>query len=174
MSRIFDLLSNPARDLGAMSIPSETHAAQEPLRRLIKLDSNEKSLWPSVHAIDAMRSALAQVSSYPDDDCSGLRLKLAGHHGVPPEQVLVAAGSTALLSLLCQTLLAPGLNAVTSERSFVVYSMAVRAAGARLIEAPMRNDSLIWKQFLPQSTRRPASFFWQTQITQPARCSKQR
>src|ERR1035438_4238118 len=141
MSRIFDLLSKPARDLGAMSIPSETHAALERSSQLIKLDSNENPFGPSAHAIDARGSALAQVSSYPDDDCSGLRLKLAGHHGVPPEQVLIAAGSTALLSLLCQTLLAPGLNAVTSERSFVVYSMAVRAAGARLIEAPMRTRS---------------------------------
>jgi histidinol-phosphate aminotransferase len=70
-----------------------------------------------------------------------LRLKLATHHGLPPEQVLVTAGSTGLLSLLCQTLLAPGLNAVTSERSFIVYSMAVRAAGSHLVEVPMRDDS---------------------------------
>jgi len=54
--------------------------------------------------------------------------------------VLVTAGSTALLSLLCQTMLAPGRNAVTSERSFIVYSMAVQATGAQLIEAPMRED----------------------------------
>ena len=55
--------------------------------------------------------------------------------------MLVTAGSTGMLSLLCQTLLAPGLNAVTSERSFIVYSMAVQAAGAHLVEAPMRDDS---------------------------------
>jgi histidinol-phosphate aminotransferase len=47
-----------------------------------------------------------------------------------------------MLSLLCQTLLAPGLNAVTSERSFIVYSMAVQAAGAHLVETPMREDTL--------------------------------
>src|SRR5580693_6815654 len=141
MSRFFDLVSKPARDLGATVAAGRTPAALELRSRLIKLDSNENPFGPSAHAIDAMRSALAQVSSYPDDDCSGLRLRLAAHHQVPPEQVLVAAGSTALLSLLCQTLLAPGRNAVTSARSFVVYSMAVRAAGARLIEAPMRNDS---------------------------------
>ncbi|MFZ0806002.1 MAG: histidinol-phosphate transaminase, partial [Candidatus Sulfotelmatobacter sp.] len=46
-----------------------------------------------------------------------------------------------LLGLLCQTMLAHGLNAVTSERSFVVYAMAVHASGARLIEAPMRDDT---------------------------------
>jgi histidinol-phosphate aminotransferase len=53
---------------------------------------------------------------------------------------MVTAGSTALLGLLCQTLLAPGLNAVTSQRSFIVYSLAVNATGASLIETPMAND----------------------------------
>ena len=53
----------------------------------------------------------------------------------------MTAGSTALLSLLCQTMLAPGLNAVTSERSFIVYPMAVHATGAQLIETPMQEDA---------------------------------
>lgn len=80
------------------------------------------------------------MNLYPDDDCSELRGRLAAQHGVQLEQTLVTAGSTGLLSILCQVLLAPGLNAVTSERSFVVYSQLVRATGARLIEAPMRED----------------------------------
>ena len=87
-----------------------------------------------------MQAALAAANSYPDDDCAELRRKLARIHEVPSEQVLVTAGSTAMLGLLCQTMLAPGLNAVTSERSFIVYAMAVHAAGAQLIEAPMRDD----------------------------------
>src|SRR5258708_17152962 len=87
-----------------------------------------------------MRNALAAASVYPDDDCGELRRKLATSHGLPVEQVLVTAGSTALLGLLCHTLLAPGLNAVTSERSFIVYSMAVHATGAQLVEAPMHDD----------------------------------
>lgn len=109
--------------------------------RLIKLDSNENPFGPSPRAIEAMRLALASSHFYPDNDCAELRRQLAENHSVPPEQVLVTAGSTALVSLLCQTLLAPGLNAVTSERSFVVYSMAVQAAGAQLIQTPMRDDA---------------------------------
>jgi histidinol-phosphate aminotransferase len=140
MSRFFDLVSKPARNMGATNAPSATPAALERRLQLIKLDSNENPFGPSARAIDAMRSALSAANSYPDDDCSQLRRKLATHHGLPPEQVLVTAGSTALLSLLCQTLLAPGLNAVTSERSFIVYSLAAQAAGARLIETPMRDD----------------------------------
>jgi histidinol-phosphate aminotransferase len=141
MSRFFDLVSKPARDMGTSIAPGRTPAAIEQRSRLIKLDSNENPFGPSARAVDAMRGALSGTNFYPDDDCSELRRALATHHELPPEQVLVTAGSTALLSLLCQTLLAPGLNAVTSERSFIVYSLAVHAAGARLIETPMRDDS---------------------------------
>ena len=139
MSRFFDIVSKPARDLGTMNAPSTTPATLERRSRLIKLDSNENPFGPSARAVDAMRGVLNAANFYPDDDSSQLRRKLAAHHGLPPEQVLGTAGSTALLSLLCQTLLAPGLNAVTSERSFIVYSMAVQGAGARLIEVPMRS-----------------------------------
>jgi histidinol-phosphate aminotransferase len=141
MSRFFDLVSKPARDMGTTTPSSATPAALERRSQLIKLDSNENPFGPSVRAIDAVRSALSTANLYPDDDCSLLRRKLAAHHQLQPEQVLVTAGSTALLSLLCQTLLAPGLNAVTSERSFIVYSMAVHAAGAHLLETPMRDNS---------------------------------
>ncbi len=140
MSRFFDIVSKPARNLGTMNAPGPTPAALERRSRLIKLDSNENPFGPSARAVDAMRAVLNAANFYPDDDCSQLRQKLATHHGLPPEQVLVTAGSTALLSLLCQTLLAPGLNAVTSARTFIVYSMAVQAAGARLIEVPMHSD----------------------------------
>ena len=141
MSRFFDLLSKPAREMGETIISVAKPAVTERRSQLIKLDSNESPFWPSARAIDAMRSALATANSYPDDDCNVLRGELADHHELQPEQVLVTAGSTALLSLLCQTLLAPGLNAVTSKRSFIVYSMAVQAAGGYLIEVPMRDDN---------------------------------
>jgi histidinol-phosphate aminotransferase len=140
MSRFLELISKPARDMSAMNAPGTTPAALERRSRLIRLDSNENPFGPSARAVDAVREVLNAANSYPDDDCTLLRHKLATRHELPPEQVLVSAGSTELLSLLCQTLLAPGMNAVTSERSFIIYSMAVRAVGARLIEAPMRND----------------------------------
>lgn len=143
MSRFFDLVSKPARDMGdhLPAAPPKRHST-DARPRLIKLDSNENPFGPSPRAVEAMQSALAAANFYPDDDCSELRRKLATHHDVPTEQILVTAGSTALLGLLCQTMLAPGLNAVTSERSFIVYSMAVHATGAQLIETPMLADGL--------------------------------
>jgi histidinol-phosphate aminotransferase len=138
MSRFFDFVSKPARSMSA-AIP-DTAVLPEQRPTLIKLDSNESPFGPSLAVLDAMRAAAAAGNLYPDDDCGALRAKLAAHHGLPTEQVLVTAGSTGMLSLLCQTMLAPGLNAVTSERSFIVYSMAVQAAGGRLTEVAMHDD----------------------------------
>ncbi len=138
MSRFFDLVSRPAREMSSAAPTTAPAVLQRPLQ-LIRLDSNENPFGPSARVVSAMRNALSAVNSYPEDDCTQLRHKLAAHHGLPPEHVLVTAGSTGMLSLLCQTLLAPGLNAVTSERSFIVYSMAVQAAGAHLVQTPMRS-----------------------------------
>jgi histidinol-phosphate aminotransferase len=140
MSRFFDFVSKPARDKAAATPTAVTPTSPEQQRQLIKLDSNESPFGPSLAALDAMRGAIGAANLYPDDDCCALRVKLAAHHGLQAEQVLVTAGSTGMLSLLCQTLLAPGLNAVTSERSFIVYSMAVQAASGRLIEVAMQDD----------------------------------
>ncbi len=142
MSRFFDLVSKPAREMGgyrANAAPRQSPTETQP--RFIRLDSNENPFGPSPRAIEAMRSVVGAANSYPDDDCYALTRALAAYHAVPPEQVLVTAGSTALLGLLCRTMLGPGLNAVTSERSFIVYSMAVRSTGARLIQTPLRNDA---------------------------------
>ncbi len=142
MSRFSDLVSAGARELGRYAPPPpRTQPAHECQRRLTWLDSNENPLGPSPRAIDAIQSSLGYVHLYPDDDCGELCRRLAAHYDVQIEQTLVTAGSTGLLSLLCQVLLSPGLNAVTSERSFVVYSQVVRATGAQLIEAPMREDA---------------------------------
>jgi histidinol-phosphate aminotransferase len=140
MSRFFDLVTKPAREMGGYLPPPSSRRPVETQPRLIKLDSNENPFGPSPRAIKAMQATLAAAHTYPDDDCAELRGKLASFHDLPSEQVLVTAGSTALLGLLCQTMLAPGRNAVTSERSFIVYSMAVHATGGELIETPMRQD----------------------------------
>jgi histidinol-phosphate aminotransferase len=107
---------------------------------MIKLDSNENPFGPSPLAVKAMQDALADCSRYPDDDASVLRCKIAEHHGVSVEQILVTGGLTEFLGMLARTFLRNGLNAVTSERSFIVYRMATKAADAKLIEVPMRGD----------------------------------
>ena len=87
-----------------------------------------------------MRAVLAGVNRYPDNDASELQVKLAARHQVTPEQVIVWAGLTDFLGVIARTLMSEGLNAVTSDRSFIVYPIATQAAGGTLIQVPMRGD----------------------------------
>jgi histidinol-phosphate aminotransferase len=143
MSQFYDLLSKAARGMGnPLSAAPPSHPVTPEETALIRLDSNENPYGPSPQALQAVRRSLDELHAYPDDDCGHLRERLASMHSLPFEQVMVTAGSTQMLALLCQTLLAEGLNAITSERSFVVYGMAVHATGAQLVEAPMRDDCI--------------------------------
>lgn len=108
--------------------------------RCIKMASNENPFGPSPLAIEAIKAAAQEVNFYPDNAVTELTARLAQIHGIEPAQVLVTAGSSALLDIMAFTLLGPGLNAITSKLSFIVYPIVTRATGAQFIEVPTLND----------------------------------
>ena len=120
---------------------SRRQAQQESSVECIKMASNENPFGPSPFAVEAMQAALSDSNFYPDNDVSELRQKIADQHGVSPDNIVPTAGSTALLGIIARTLLAPGLNAITSERSFIVYPIATQAAGGKLIQVPINQNS---------------------------------
>ncbi|MGZ4890365.1 MAG: histidinol-phosphate transaminase [Candidatus Angelobacter sp.] len=116
-------------------------AQQESGVTMIKLASNENPFGPSPLAVEAIRAAAAEVNLYPDNDASELRQALAERHLLVPEQIFIADGSLGILDVVARTLLVPGTNCISSERSFISYPVITRSIGARFIEAPMRNDA---------------------------------
>lgn len=108
---------------------------------MIKLASNENPFGPSPLAIEAIRAASSEINLYPDNDASELRAALAARHQLAIDQIFIADGSLGILDVLARTLLVPGTNGITSERSFISYPLVTRSTGARLVEAPMRNDT---------------------------------
>jgi histidinol-phosphate aminotransferase len=108
--------------------------------RCFKMASNENPFGPSPLAIEAMEIAAHEVNFYPDNGVTQLTARLAEIHGVESGQILVTAGSSALLDIMARTLLGPGLNAITSKLSFIVYPIVTRASGAQFIEVPTVND----------------------------------
>ena len=108
--------------------------------RCIKMASNENPFGPSPLAIEAMEAAAREVNFYPDNGVTELTARLAELHEVEQAQILVTAGSSALLDIMARTLLGPGLNAITSKLSFIVYPIVTRATGAQFIEVPTVND----------------------------------
>jgi histidinol-phosphate aminotransferase len=142
MSDFSQLVPEHVRRLGGYVAGKSLRQAQQESRvTCIKMASNESPFGPSPLSIQAMQSVLAETNFYPDNDASELRQKIAERERVKPEQIVVTAGSTSLLDIIARTLLSPGLNAVTSERSFIVYPIATKAAGGQLIEVPMREQA---------------------------------
>jgi len=142
MSDFSQLVPEHVRHLGGYTPgKSRRQAHRESSVDCIKMASNENPFGPSPKAVEAMRAVLSESNFYPDNDISELRQKLAEYHGVRPDNIVPTAGSTALLGVIARTLLSPGLNAITSERSFIVYPIATQAAGGRLIQVPMRDHT---------------------------------
>src|SRR5689334_18361358 len=109
--------------------------------RCIKMASNENAYGPSPLALKAIAELAPLVNFYPDNDNVELRKSLAAYHQLSPEQVIVTDGSTALLDLIARSLLVPGLNAISSERSFIIYPLATRVSGGRYLTDPTTDDS---------------------------------
>jgi histidinol-phosphate aminotransferase len=105
----------------------------------VKLASNENPLGPSPKAMEAARRALGEANWYPDGGSKRLREVLAARNNVRFEEVFVGLGSSEIIDLASRTLLRPGLDGITSEGSFALFSIAIRASGGNLIQTPMRN-----------------------------------
>jgi len=107
--------------------------------KLIALNLNENPFGPSPLALQAIDTALSDIHRYPEIQATELHDAIARFHGVNPDQVLVTAGATELLCILAKALLAPGLNAITSARSFIVYKLATQVTEGKLIEVATRD-----------------------------------
>ena len=105
----------------------------------VKLASNENPLGPSPKAMEAARRALGEANWYPDGGSKRLRQVLAAGCGVRFEEVFVGLGSSEVIDLASRALLRPGLDGITSEGSFTLFAIAIRASGANLIQTPMKN-----------------------------------
>ncbi|HEY3927420.1 MAG TPA: histidinol-phosphate transaminase [Candidatus Koribacter sp.] len=115
-------------------------AEEETGIKCTKMASNENPFGPSPRALEAMQHALREVHLYPENGAPELATKIAENEGVTPDHILVTGGSTPCLDMIGRTLLVPGQNAVTSERTFIVYPIVTRAAGATLKFVPTKND----------------------------------
>jgi len=142
MGRFDELVPENIRTLqGYVAGKGLKQAAEEGGVSCVKLASNENPFGPSPAAIAAMHRAAPNVHLYPDNDATDLRALVAERCGMRLEQTLITCGSTQFINIVAHSLLAPGLNAVTCERSFIVYPMATQAAGGCLRQVPMRGNT---------------------------------
>jgi histidinol-phosphate aminotransferase len=104
--------------------------------RVFKLSSNETPLGPSPLAVEAYRANADRLHIYPEGSARILREAIASAYGLNPERIVCGNGSDELLTLLAQNFLSPGDEAIFSAHGFLIYRIAILAAGGTPVVAP--------------------------------------
>ncbi len=106
---------------------------------IAKLASNENPLGVSPKALEAVRSQIETINLYPDDNHYYFKKALEAKFGIAPQQVYCASGSVEIIEVIGSTFLEPEDEVVVSMHSFAMYAIAVKKAGAKLVQVPMKD-----------------------------------
>jgi histidinol-phosphate aminotransferase len=138
-------------------VPGKSGA--EGLPRAYKLSSNESPLGPSSAAVEAYRQLTDRLELYPDGSAQRLREALGTHHGLDPQWIVCGNGSDDLLHLLASAYIGPGDEAIFTSHGFLVYQIAIMAAGGIAKVAQERNLTADVESILAAVTARTKVVF---------------
>lgn len=103
--------------------------------QIVKLDGNENPYGCSPR----VAAALGEFDSYhryPDPLQEETRELLSSHVGVPPESLMLGAGSDELIDTVMRVYLEPGDEVMDFTPTFGMYSFSTQVCGGKLVEVP--------------------------------------
>ena len=103
--------------------------------KVYKLSSNETPLGPSPKAVEAVNATARQLELYPDGAATALREAIAAKYGLDPARIVCGSGSDELLSLVTSAFVGPGDEGIFTTHGFLVYRIAILAAGGTPVVA---------------------------------------
>ena len=112
--------------------------------KVFKLSANETPLGASPLTIEALRDYAGRLHDYPDGTAKALREAIAARHGLDPERIICGNGSDEILHLLASAYIGPGDEGIFTEHGFLVYKIAILAAGGTPVvaqETDLRADA---------------------------------
>ena len=139
--------------------------------------STARSSWPATRSRSrrcppssrpwAPRST--ETNRYPDNGAVVLTRALADRYGVDPVQVATGCGAVTICQELAQAYNDPDTSIAFAWRSFEMYPLLARVAGARAIQVPLipgrpagRPTPTTWTRWRRRSTTAPA---WSSSAT---------
>ncbi len=136
MSPVLQTSPAPARPIpraGVLAIeayvPGKSHGGGPAGQKVHKLSSNETPLGASPKAIAALKDMADHLELYPDGSAARLRSAIAARYGLDPDRIVCGSGSDEILSLLTQAYIGPGDEGIFTQHGFLVYKIAILAAG---------------------------------------------
>ncbi|HSE52868.1 MAG TPA: aminotransferase class I/II-fold pyridoxal phosphate-dependent enzyme [Gemmatimonadales bacterium] len=140
-----DLTLRPSGALFSQGATPRPRIGVDEYDGMAKLASNENPYGPPDSVLKAMTNAFKYANrySYPDGD---IVAAIAKHHGVPPENVMLGAGSGEILDVAGTTFLMDDKKIVGAEVSYDVLYQHVTALKADQIKIPLLPD---YRQDIP-------------------------
>ena len=134
----------------------------------IKLASNETVSGPLPSVRAAIERATDGINRYPDNGCADLKAALAKHlnsgrvgsaGGWGPEHIAAGCGSVSLCQQLIQITATAGDEVLFGWRSFEIYPLQVRLAGATAVQVPLADHTFDLTAMLAAVTDRTRLIF---------------
>ncbi len=125
-----------------------------------RIGANESVFGPSPKAISAMQSAAVDIWKYADPENNDLKLALAAHHGVGPDNIVVGEGIDGLLGYINRMLVGEGTPVVTSHGAYPTFNYHVAGFGGRLCTVPYLDDREDPEALLDLTIRESASLVY--------------
>jgi len=119
--------------------PIEETQREYGLKEVIKLASNENPVGASPKAVAAVKKAASAINRYPDSNSFYLKNKLAGIFKLSPDNFVLGNGSDELIDIAIKTFVSEDENIVTSETTFLEYSILAKINNREVITVPARN-----------------------------------
>jgi histidinol-phosphate aminotransferase len=118
--------------------------------KIFKLSANETPLGPSPRAREAFCAFAGSLQEYPDGAATALHEALGAKHGLDPARIVCGTGSDDILHLLAAAYIGPGDEGIFTQHGFLVYKIAILAAGGVPVVAAEKNltadtDSILAK-----------------------------
>jgi histidinol-phosphate aminotransferase len=107
------------------------------VERAVKLASNEVAFPPLPAVVEALTAAAGETNRYPDNGAVVLTRALADRYGVDPTQVATGCGAVTICQELAQAYNDPGTSIAFAWRSFEMYPLLARVAGASALQVPL-------------------------------------
>ncbi|MGH6834895.1 MAG: pyridoxal phosphate-dependent aminotransferase [Methylocella sp.] len=138
-------------------VPGESAAPGSP--KVFKLSANETPLGPSPRAREAYRAFADRLQEYPDGAATALREALGAKHGLDPARIVCGTGSDEILHLLAAAYIGRGDEGIFTQHGFLVYRIAILAAGGVPVVAAEKNLTADTDSILAKVGRRTKMVF---------------
>ena len=135
-------------------IPGKSNSSNKTLKKVIKLSSNESPLDYSKKTSNLINKVNLNFSEYPDPLATELRENIAKKYNIKPNNIIFGNGSDELFFLISYAFLKPGLEGLYSKFGFLIYPIAIKATGAKAVQANEKNFKADIEQLINKNSRR--------------------